>query len=124
MGKRSEVEELRAEVAGRQGRGTLTRYGAAVREAALRVMAERRQQGETVRAVSTEVGVPWRTLLRWERIASARASSKSEAAFRRVKMVPAAAAASQSFVLRGPAGLTVTGLTVGELAALLRSLGS
>lgn len=123
MRKRSEAE-LKAEIERVQGLGTMTRYGASLRERVLGLLAERRRRGETAWAVAAEVGLPWQTLHRWERVASAAAHSNARA-FRRVRVVSEAAVGGpQSFVLSGPAGLSVTGLTVAELATLLRSLAS
>ncbi len=122
MGERDEVEELRAEVRRAQARGAAPRYGARLRGQILMMLAARGGRGEAAGAVAAELGVPYQTLLRWKR-AEAKAARSKAGAFRRVSVVPEGTLATiPGFVLRGPSGLSVTGLTVTELAALWRSL--
>lgn len=122
MGKRSEMGALRGEIASAQGAGRLPRYGRAVRERAVRLLAELQRRGETTWTVSAELGLSWQTLRRWELAAAA--GRESGAAFRPVAVTEEQPVAKPGFVLSGPGGVSVTGLTVTELAALLRSLAS
>ena len=121
MRKPNEAEELRADIARAQGRGKLARYEPELRERISRLAAERRGRGEPAWAVAADLGLSYQTLRRW-----ARASGGVRAppgTFRPVALAEEAdGGARQSFVLHGPAGVSVTGLSVSELASLLRSL--
>lgn len=120
---RESIEELRAEIERVRRGGGSPRYGRSLRELALRLLAERQGRGETVWKVSAELGLPWQTLRRWELAGSAAGAKSTEGAFRRVRVVDEARGAnSQSFVVQGPTGLQISGLTVAELAALWRAL--
>jgi hypothetical protein len=115
----SESEELRAELERARSGGGTPRYGAALRERAVKLLTARQQGGETAWQVSEELGLPSQTLRRWERAA------KGEPAFRRVAIEGGdAPRQSKPRLVLSCHGVQVTGLTVGELATLLRSLSS
>jgi hypothetical protein len=121
MKAKDEAVELRAAIAAVQSRGGFPRYGLELRERAVRLLTERQRRGETSWTLSAELGLPWQTLRRWEVAVAA----GPKASFRRVAVAQEEAApAGPGFVLRGPSGVSVTGLTVEELSVLLRSLSS
>ena len=121
MRGKNEALELRAAIAGVQSGSGAPRYGLELRERAVKLLVQRQKRGETSWTVSAELGLPWQTLRRWE--ASASAEGKTRSPFRPVAVVASnAAKAGPGLVLRWPSGVSVTGLTVEELALLLKSL--
>jgi hypothetical protein len=111
----SEAEELRQEIIGKQVSGRGRKYGVELRTRAVAYLWKREAMGATAWQVSREVGVPWRTLLRWGQ------DAKPET-FRRVTVGSPKLEARRVITVYGPRGLRIEGLSPAELAELLRAL--
>jgi hypothetical protein len=103
------VEELRRRLRahGRAGRGNP--YPAELRRAVVAFVDESKRDGISAGACAKSLGIAAQTVARW----------REEIAFVRVEVDTSAPAA---LVVRGPCGVSVEGLDLGTIAALLRKL--
>lgn len=106
-------EAARRENAGR--RGTAKRYSAELHREAVLYAWARREAGESLSSSARALGLPAENLSRWMKESERRG-------FRAVTVVPEAGGAEGSGILTTPQGFRVEGLSVEELAALLRAL--
>ena len=114
------VEDFRKQAEGAAGRGTAKRYGAELREFAIRHSREARKRGNTLGKVARELGVPVQTLSYWLKGAKA-----VEASVVSVKVRGGGAPtprAEGGIALRTPDGFQLAVGTVEEAAALVRAL--
>jgi hypothetical protein len=120
VGHRQRAEVLGAALEGRGGRGRA--YPEALRRRAVAYFHERRVEGAAVADIGPEIGLSWRTLVRWER--EMRGQDEPSPAFELVHVESSSPTASwQGFVVHGPAGLRVEGLDMDGLCQFATSRG-
>jgi hypothetical protein len=85
----NEAEQIRREVEReqREAGGGRLRYKPALRRRAVAYLRQREGAGETAWTVSSQVGLPWQTLQRWERAGEGQVEKSG--AFRRVALASA-----------------------------------
>jgi len=103
----------RAENRGRSGRAL--RYSEGLHKEAVRYARRRQSQGESVASSARALGVSVENLHRWMK-------ESGESGFRTVTVAPESRESRGSVVLTTPQGFRVEGLSVEELAALIRAL--
>jgi hypothetical protein len=115
------IEGIRAAlVRGKQGAGRP--YAEASRREALALLERRQREGVGVAGVAAEIGLSATTLRKWQR--GHVSASATTSPFREVEIVAdATALALRTVVVHGPRGLRIEGLTVTEIAELVRRLG-
>lgn len=86
------------------------RFGEAVKARIAEHVRGRRAAGERLSAIATELGIPGETLSRWCRRPSGFVT------------VEVQSPRSSTLVVRGPGGLLIEGLDLGQLAELVRRL--
>jgi transposase-like protein len=115
------VEEIRAAlVRGKVGLGRP--YPETAREAVKELVAQRRREGAGLSSVARELGVSATTLRKWVRKDRAPSAPRTKTKFREVEVVPAPPA-SPTLIVHGPAGLRIEGVTIADVAELVRRLG-
>lgn len=120
-------ETLRAQAKARAGVGVKLRFDEAFRAQAVEYVRGRQAQGVTQEAAAKELGISAWTLSRWHQQrrrggASPPGGARPSGVFRPVAMKREAAA--QSLVVHAPGGVRVEGLTLRQVAQLLRELGA
>ncbi len=116
MDSKREAASLRTEL-GRLGpRGRGRAYPEAFRVRVIAYVEARRAEGASARVASEEIGVDWRTLLRW-------APRSPPAVFERVLVRDDLPVASPSLIVHGPCGIRIEGFDVASVVELLRRLG-
>lgn len=122
----SEAEQIRREVERQQSEveGGRLRYKPALRRRAVAYLRQREGAGETAWTVSSQVGLPWQTLRRWQQASDETVEPRG--AFLRVALARDAGRETLQarLAVEGPLGLRVEGLTISELAELWRRLGA
>ena len=101
---------------GKTGRGV--RYPEDLQQEAVSYAKARRQRGDSLLAISRDLGVPYVTLSRWFQRAH-------DPEFRRVEIVPSGPSAMGSaagVTITTPSGIRIEGLDLESLIALLRRL--
>lgn len=119
MSDRVSLELRRAILAIRRGPG-LPRYPAAVRTRAVSFARQRQSEGGSRRRAALEIGLPIPTLALWmrqERLGEGFRPVKATGEVRSEEETP------RSLSLVTPTGCRVEGLSLGDVAALLRVLG-
>jgi transposase-like protein len=119
MSDRVSLELRRAILATRRGSGP-PRYPAALKIRAVSFARRRQGEGDSLRRVALEIGLPIPTLALWMR------QERLAEGFRPVKAtgeVRSAEEGPRPLSLVTPAGCRVEGLSLGDVAALLRVLG-
>ncbi len=121
------LKKLRGEISGLK-RGPGRRYPRALVQAATGYLRMRAQAGDTPAKSATVLGVPAKTVVRWleqgeltptvpaGRLRRIRVGSPGE------RLVDLFEAPTSAAVVSGPAGVTVRGLDVSQIAQLLREL--
>ena len=120
MKSNATAEELRAALAMAERRGAGSPYPEALRQAAVRYLRKRQQEGAGVSEVGVELGVSGMSLSRWSR-----RPGESLLAFRDVTVVeaqPEPLRPEGAVVVYGPRGVRIEGLSVAEVAELLARL--
>lgn len=132
MDVKEKAAKLKAELEKRAQEGRRGRFSEAMKAEVLEYWRQCQQMGATQETVARELGLsPW-TLSRWSvqaRRATGRAAKRSRQeaaaavpAFHAVKVKPEAAGAGRAVVVHGPSGVRVEGLSVQQVAQLLREL--
>jgi transposase len=115
MDSKREAASLRTEL-GRLGpRGRGRAYPEAFRVRVIAYVEARRAEGASARDAGAEIGVDWRTLLRWS-------PRSPPAAFERVVVRDDVPAASPALIMHGPCGIRIEGLDLASVVELLRRL--
>lgn len=127
MDVKEKAARLKAELEKRAQEGKRGRFSEAMKAEVLEYWRQCQQEGATQETVARELGLsPW-TLSRWS-VQARRAKSREQtaaaatAAFHRVKVKPEAAGRGGATVVHGPSGVRVEGLSVQQVAQLLREL--
>jgi hypothetical protein len=119
MKRKQEAQAIRAELAQLEHRGRGRAYPEALRKRMIAYVEARRTEGASTRVAGDEIGMDWRTLLRW-------APCSTSAGFERVVVrgdAPSDALASPArLVVHAPGGLRIEGLSLEALAELVRKL--
>jgi transposase len=117
---------LKAQVEARSGRGAKWRYDDEFRAEVVEYVRERQARGGTLEEVGRELGLSAWTLSRWSRERGPKkqgaAASGESAVFQPVTVKPEKAVAEGRHTVHGPGGVRVEGLTLQQVAALLREL--
>lgn len=116
MDSKREAADLRTELGQLGPRGRGRAYPEAFRVRVIAYVDARRAEGASARIAGEEIGMDWRTLLRW-------APRSPPAAFERVLVRDDMPAASSSLIVHGPCGMRIEGLDVASVVELLRRLG-
>ena len=118
MNRQHEAQAIRAELAQLEHRGRGRAYPERLRKRMIAYVEARRAEGAATRIAGDEIGMDWRTLLRW-------APCSTSAGFEQVVLRDEAATAAPAsrFIVHTPGGLRIEGLDLGTLAALVRKLG-
>ena len=118
-----EAKAFRREVhrrVGRRGRGV--RYPDDLRDQATSYLARARARGESLQSVATELDLPAETLRRWTNGAK-KPQDEAEAAFQEIRIVEETKPEPRGeLVVTGPAGITVQGLDLDGVVALMQKL--
>lgn len=116
---------VRAEIARRHQQGARGRVPEALKAEVLECLRARRAQGATAEQVASELGLRHRLLERWAAEARPRDMRPALAGFHAVQVVaePAKALQRGGLVVHGPGGLRVEGLSLEQVAELLRRVG-
>ena len=118
MKREHEAQAIRAELAQLEHRGRGRAYPERLRQRMIDYVKARRAEGAATRIIGDEIGMDWRTLLRWTPCG---ASAGFEQVVVRDEVTAAAPAAP--LVVYTPSGLRIEGLALGALAELVRKLG-
>jgi hypothetical protein len=116
MDTQREAANLRAELGRLVARGRGRAYPEALRLRATAYVEARRAEEAPTRTAGDEIGMDWRTLLRW----SPRARG---ATFERVVLRGDTPTHATALSVHGPSGIRVEGLDLAGVAELLRRLG-
>jgi DNA-binding transcriptional regulator YiaG len=120
-------ERLRAQVKARAGVGVKLRFDEVFRTEAVAYVRARQAQGATQEMAAKELGMSSWTLSRWHQqrpvaLASAGSGGEQGLAFRPVALKRETAAGG--LVVHGPGGVRVEGVTLQQVAALLKELSA
>jgi transposase len=118
MTKTTSVGIRAALVRGKQGAGRP--YAESARREVVALLVRRRREGVGVAGVAAEIGLSATTLRKWQQ--GHASPSVTTSPFREVAIV-ADTPALRTAVVHGPCGLRIEGLTVTEIAELVRRLG-
>jgi|SRR5829696_1194263 len=116
MNRQHEAQAIRAELGQLEHRGRGRAYPEKLRKRMIAYVEARRAEGAATRDAGDELGMDWRTLLRW-------APCATSAGFEQVVVRDATATAAARLVVHTPGGLRIEGLDLGTLAELVRKLG-
>jgi hypothetical protein len=132
MELKEQAEELKAQVEARRARGTRKQFDESFRAEMVAYVRARQAEGGTQEEAAREVGLSAWTLSRWGRQGQAGAVRRgrpprqrlegSNAAFHPVE-VKSEARSQAALVVHGPGGVRVEGLSVQQVAQLLKELG-
>lgn len=120
MKREQEALAIRAELAQLEHRGRGRAYPERLRKRMIAYVETRRAEGAATRLAGDEIGMDWRTLLRWAPCAM---SAGFEQVVVQEQEAAAASAAAARLVVHTPSGLRIEGLDLGALAELVRKLG-
>jgi transposase len=110
-------EQLSKSLAQRSGRGRGWRFPKELRVQAAEYCRQRRSNGGvTWQMLEAELGVAWKTLMFWAR-------STQKTAFHAIELQGVHVQESAGCVVHGPSGIRIEGLTLLEVAELIRRLG-
>ncbi|MEW5743789.1 MAG: hypothetical protein AB1938_33060 [Myxococcota bacterium] len=119
--RESEAEALAKEIAALSPQKKARRYPDALRARVVEWARGRLAGGASLASVCQEVGISEPTLHRF--LGLSRGSERERAGFTRVRVVaPKPVGMTEAVVLRGPLGVTVEGLSVDDVARLLKGL--
>jgi len=116
MNRQHEAQAIQAELAQLEHRGRGRAYPERLRKRMIAYVEARRAEGAATRIAGDEIGMDWRTLLRW-------APCSTSAGFEQVVLRDDTASAAARLVVYTPGGLRIEGLDLGTLAELVRKLG-
>ena len=116
MDTQREAANLRTELGRLTQRGRGRAYPEALRLRAIAYVEARRAEGAATRTAGEEIGMDWRTLLRWAPRARA-------AAFERVLIRENTPIPVTALIVHGPGGIRIEGLDLAGVAELVRRLG-
>ena len=116
MTRQHEAQAIRAELAQLEHRGRGCAYPERLRKRVIAYVEARLTDGAATRLAGDELGMDWRTLLRW-------APCATSAGFEQVVVREDTAAAATRLVVHTPGGLRIEGLDLAALAELVRKLG-
>lgn len=124
MDLKETAEKLRAQAQAQSGRGTRWRFDDAFRAEVVAYVRARQEEGGTQEEAARELGLSAWTMSRWSRQrkpAQQRAASGAE--FHPVAVKHEVQGSQGALVVHGPGGMRVEGLTLKQVALLLRELG-
>jgi transposase len=113
---KTKSEQLREAIEA-SGHGRKRRYSPRLKREILEHVAQERARGVAMTSIAERLGVAQDTLYTWQR------EARSESAQRFVKLEVAAPNAA-AIAVHGAAGIRVSGLSVAQLADLLRALAA
>jgi hypothetical protein len=117
MKREHEAQAIRTELAQLEHRGRGRAYPTGLRKRMIAYVKGRRAEGAATRIAGDELGMDWRTLLRW-------APCSTSVGFEQVVVRDETdGAAAARIVVHTPGGLRIEGLDLGTLAELVRKLG-
>lgn len=122
------VTELRRRVEASRGGRAYARLPAELKRVVVEHARARRAIGASWRVIGREVGVDAKRLQVWLRESPPRPAASTALALRprmipvRVTARPVPAATAREIIVRGPRGVSVEGLSVSDVAALLMEL--
>lgn len=118
MNRQHEAQAIRAELAQLEHRGRGRAYPERLRKRMIAYVEARRAEGAATRTAGDEIGMDWRTLLKWTPCATNAGFAPLV-----VRDEVATAAPSARIIVHTPGGLRIEGLDLGALAELVRKLG-
>jgi hypothetical protein len=119
MKREQEAKGIRAELAQLERRGRGRAYPEALRKRMIRYVEACRAEGTATRVAGDEIGMDWRTLLRW---APCSRSAGFEPIVVRADASTSASASTARFVVHTQSGLRIEGLDLDALTELVRRL--
>lgn len=122
MDTNTEVEGLRGEIAGLSNHPNSRRYSASLRERVVAWAEKRVAAGTSIASLCREIGIGEPTLHKFLGKPTGRAAKKKSAGFKRVKVIAPAAVIARAMVMRGPCGISVEGLSLEDIAEVLKRL--
>ncbi len=123
MDSKETAAKLKAQAEAQSGKGTRWRFDDAFRAEVVAYVRARQQEGGTQEEAGRELGLSAWTLSRWSR--QRKPTQQSEASggdFHPVAVKREAQASAGALVVHGPGGMRVEGLTLKQVAGLLREL--
>ena len=123
MDLKETAEKLRARAQAQSERGTRWRFDDAFRAEVVDYVRARQEEGGTQEEAARELGLSAWTMSRWSRQRKpTQQSAASGADFHPVAVTRETQASAGPLVVHGPGGVRVEGLTLNQVAALLREL--
>jgi transposase-like protein len=123
MDLKETAEKLRAQAEAQSVRGTRWRFDDAFREQVVAYVRARQEEGGTQEEAARELGLSAWTMSRWSRQRKPKKqSAASGGGFHPVAVKREAQASEGALVVHGPGGMRVEGLTLKQVALLLREL--
>src|SRR5262245_39890493 len=116
MKREHEAEAIRTELAQLEHRGRGRAYPTGLRKRIIAYVEARRAEGAATRLAGDEIGMDWRTLLRW-------APCSTSVGFEQVVVRDEIDGAAARIVVHTRCGLRIEGLDLRALAELMRMLG-
>jgi len=107
-------EELQKALATIGARGRGKPYPKGLLEQLVAYTVARRRQGAALLTIGDELGISWKTLARW---------LSERTGTRRFKRVQVIAPSRRDVIVHGPRGLRMEGLSIEDVAELVRRLG-
>lgn len=123
MDLKETAEKLRAQAQAQGGRGTRWRFDDAFRAEVVAYVRARQEEGGTQEEAARELGLSAWTMSRWSRQRKPRQQSVASGGdFHPVGVKREEEASASGLVVHGPGGVRVEGVTLKQVAALLRGL--
>jgi transposase-like protein len=123
MDLKETAEKLRAKAEAQSGRGTRWRFDDTFREQVVAYVRARQEEGGTQEEAARELGLSAWTMSRWSRQRKPKQQSAASGGdFHPVAVKREAQASEGALVVHGPGGMRVEGLTLKQVALLLREL--
>jgi len=123
MDLKETAARLKAQAEAQSGRGTRWRFDDTFRAQVVAYVRARQEEGGTQEEAARELGLSAWTMSRWSRQRKPTQQSEGSGAdFHPVAVKREAQAGASALVVHGPGGMRVEGLTLKQVAALLREL--
>jgi hypothetical protein len=123
MDLKETAARLKAQAEEQSGRGTRWRFDDAFRAEVVAYVRARQQEGGTQEEAARELGLSAWTMSRWSRQRKPKQQSEASGGdFHPVAVKREAQASAGALVVHGPGGMRVEGLTLKQVALLLREL--